>query len=254
MRRAWIRTAAILAAAALGPVVPAAELVVIESSAHEYEAGTLVDAKTPVRLAEGEAVTFLAEDGKIHKWTGPYNGPATGKKGRKAKKEGKGGLLDAVSKLVGARTSDSSDVGAVRGGTASPPNAGKMVSSAPVWALLAHEQGPQCVVRGRPARFWRADAGSETQLVLKDEAADRTSEIVWAAGETEVAWPASMPRDDGSTFVVRLGDSLRTNEIVLREIPEALAGQSGAVAWMHAKGCRRQAKALLARLEEASHY
>ncbi len=222
-------------------VTVAGELVVIESRSGRYPAGKLIDEETPIKLAEGETVTFLAQDGAMYKHAGPYEGSP-----RTAKEADDKGLMVALKTLVHGKKDSETSVGAVRGGDAGEVDAG---GGAPAWSLLIDGAGEQCVAAGAAAGFWRADTDAELLLSLKSLSGGASAELAWAVGARELAWPEAIPRIDGAIYLIRLGNEVSSRHLVLHEIPEAVAAKPDAVAWLSAKGCRRQAAALLAELE-----
>ncbi len=226
----------------------ASQRLVFESKSAGYTPGDLVETMSLVQLAEGETLELLAEDGRIYRLRGPYEGsPVTDQKGSKQS------VLSAVAALVASPGRNLTSIGGTRGyNKPREPESGD--SESPPWSHLTIDGGEQCVVKGMPVKFWRLDASTDIKLTVMHLTRGPTVELDWPAGERDLAWPDALPLEDDGFYKIETGTSLDSRYLNLREIPPpAVEGPQG-VAWLAAKGCQRQAKALYTALQaQAPH-
>ena len=223
------------------PATWAAEFVVLESTSAKYTAGQLLVAVDAVKLFEGEKLTVLSEEGNSYQHKGPYEGPLASKR----KEDGKT-VLRALGQLVGASQGDSRSMGAIRGDGKNASDSGQAGYDSPAWVILPQMNGTQCVIQGQAPKFWREDAAKPTRLFLKQVGQSNSLEIAWPATEKELEWPASVPLQSGTPYLVRVGDAIRSQSLVVEEVPTGVEGQVGVVAWLEARGCHRQARSVFA--------
>ncbi len=167
----------------------AGQLVVIESKSPTYNTGDFVETTSLIQLAEGETLELLAEDGRIYRLRGPYEGLAVA--GEKAQKQN---ILSAMAALVSSPEQNVRSVGATRGKNPDEPKSGNPL---PPWShLTIHltiDGGEQCVVKGMPVKFWRSDANADIKLTVMHLTKGLTVELDWPAGERDLAWPDALP-------------------------------------------------------------
>ena len=224
----------------------ASQLVVIESTSPTYNTGDFVETTSMIQLAEGETLELLAEDGRIYRLRGPYEGLAVA--GEKAQKQN---ILSAMAALVSSPEQNLRSVGATRGKNPDEPESGN--PEAP-WSHLTTEGGEQCVVQGMPVKFWRSDANVDIKLIIMHLTRGPTVELDWLAGERDLAWPEALSLENNGFYKIETGTSMDSRYLNIREIPpQAVEGPQG-VAWLVANGCQRQAKALYTALQtQAPH-
>ena len=221
----------------------ASQLIVIDSKPAGYITGDFVETMSLVQLTEGETLALLAENGKMYRLRGPYEGsPVAGEKGSKQS------MLSAMAALVSSPEQNLRSVGATRGHTRPrEPESGD--SQSPPWSHLTIDGGEQCVVKGMPVKFWRSDANADIKLTVMHLTKGLTVELDWPAGERDLAWPEALPLEDDEFYKIETGTSLDSKYLNIREIPsQAVEGAQG-VAWLAANGCQRQAKALYTALQ-----
>ncbi len=224
----------------------ASQLVVIESKSPTYNSGDFVETTSMIQLAEGETLELLAEDGRIYRLRGPYEGVAVA--GEKAQKQN---MLSAMAPLVSSPEQNLRSVGATRGQSAGEPKLGN--PEKPPWShltiRLTIDGGEQCVVKGMPVKFWRSDANADIKLTVMHLTKGKTVELDWPAGERDLAWPEALPLEDDGFYKVGTGTSMDSRYLNIQEIPpQAVEGPQG-VAWLAANGCQWQAKAFFAELQ-----
>ncbi len=221
----------------------ASQLVVIESKSPTYNIGDFVETTCMIQLVEGETLEHLAEDGRIYRLRGPYEGLVVA--GEKAQKQN---LLSALAALVSYPEQNLRSVGAMRGHTR-PREPESCDSQSPPWSHLTIDGGEQCVVQGMPVKFWRSDANTDIKLTVMHLTKGLTVELDWQAGERSLTWPEALPLEDDGFYKIGTSTSLNSRYLNIREIPpQAVEGPQGA-AWLAANGCQRQAKALLTELQ-----
>ena len=104
-------------------------------------------------------------------------------------------MLSAMAALVSSPEQNLRSVGATRGKNPDEPKSGNLL---PPWSHLTIDSGEQCVVKGRPVKFWRSDANADTNLTVMHLAKGLTVDPDWPAGERDLAWPeALLLEDDG---------------------------------------------------------
>ncbi len=226
----------------------ASQLVVIDSKSPTYNPGDFVETTSMIQLGEGETLELLAEDGRIYRLRGPYEGLAVA--GEKAQKQN---LLSAMAALVSSPEQNVRSVGATRG---TNPDKPKSDNPKAPWSHLTIDSGDeyQCVVKGRAVKFWRPDANADTKLTVTHLTKSLTEELDWPVGKRELAWPEALSLEYDVFYKIGTGTSPRFRYLKVREIsPQAVGGPQG-VAWLAAKGCQRQAKALYTALQtQAPH-
>ena len=233
-----------LASAAL-----AAELVVIESTSPDHIIGDVLDAETNIVLDEDVEIMLITEDGLVISLAGPYVGLPGGDK-----TPGVSGALDALGRLVGYAETEAGDIGGVRGDAQGEDLLVQEVDDhrTSPWLLHTAITGPQCVrADDEEPGYWREQNDADERLEVKRVTSGETVTIVWQAGDSIVAWPEALPLVADEMYLLRLGDRLRSTNLLLREVPAAV-GDAGVamVAFLAAEGCLSQARMELKRLRE----
>lgn len=233
-----LRNPVIAALSVLGLVVlpaSAADLVVIESTHAGHQPGQVVDGDAALALPAGTKLVLVSADGAMITVQGPFNGKAGAASGAPA--GGGGAVVKSLASLVTARSADTASLGAVRAaGTAGPLPA--------PWLIDVANSGHACLLPGEAPVLWRAASEAEAQLTLAPADRSWSAATDWPAGTADLALPADVPLTDGGAYVFDL--SGQAASITLHLKPAAIAGDKMVAAWMAAKGCDRQAQALLA--------
>lgn len=228
MRRTLLAalTAAFLPAAAL-----AAELVVVEASGTSQQPGQTLDDGAELSLPDGARLVLVSAEGATITLTGPFKGKPTTAGGGD-----KGGVVVALTTLVGSRAADTTSLGAVRAGNAPQP-------LPQPWLVDATVSGQACLpVQGAPV-LWRPDAKSAISLTLSPGDRSWTASTPWEAGQATLALPAEVPVADGEAMLFEIGGE--TAAVTLHRLPASVSGEKMTTAWLMAKGCDRQAVALV---------
>lgn len=225
----------------------AAELVVIESTSPDYSAGEILDAEINIVLDQDAEIMLIAEDGTIVLLSGPYVGPPTGDE-----TENVSGALDALGRLVGHAEADAGDIGGVRGDAIGENFLAQEVDDhrTSPWLLHTAITGPQCVRADvEELGYWREQSDFDERLEVKRVTSGETRSIVWKSGDNTVPWPDTLPLLADEMYLLRLGDQLRSTNLLVREVPAAVRDNGVAtVAFLAAKGCLSQARMEFERL------
>jgi hypothetical protein len=222
----------------------AAQLVIVESTATKWPAGSIIDTAKPLSLAAGEALTLVGEDGTLLRLTGPSSGlPGGGV----AAENGDKGVVQALSRLFAAKQPAASAWGTFRGSetlqdreAADPPE---------VWAWNLYRSDSICVPAGIEPLMWRADAARDEVVVLLHLSTGSEAELELAPGQDRIAWPKSVPLLDGGEYAIRDAGNLWERKLLVHVIPADQAGDIRRIAWMSDAGCLRQARLMVARLQ-----
>ncbi len=222
---------AALLATALPAAALAAELVVVESSGTSQQPGQTLDDGAELSLPDGARLVLVSAEGATLTLTGPYKGkPAVSGGGAN------GGVVVALSTLVTARAADTSSLGAVRAANLSQP-------LPQPWLVDATISGQACLPAEGPPVLWRPDAKAAATLTLSPADRSWTANTPWEAGQPTLALPAEVPVADGEAMLFEIGGE--TAAVTLHRLPASVSGDKMTAAWLMAKGCERQAVALV---------
>ena len=228
--RIWSVAATAVVAAAVTTSALAGQFVVIASTASSLAPGAVVADAQEVTLSAGASVTVVDPAGAVLTLVGPYSGAigsATGTSG--------GSFGAAMAKLISGQGTHSAAIGAMRGDAREGPPS--------PWLINAARSGAQCAP-AKEAALWRARDTHAAKLTIIVNG--RRSTIQWPRGSSELEWPTSVPLTDGTTYKLRLGS--RIVRVKLNIAAQPFESDKMAIAWMAARGCRTQARALLSRL------
>ena len=234
----------------LSPIAFASELVVLESTSPDYQAGEILDSEIQIVLDEDGDVTLIAEDGTFIHLTGPFVGVPSLDEIQDAS-----GVLDALGRLVGSAESTAVDIGGVRGDEDRDDFLAQEVDDTRTspWTLHTDITGAQCVIAdAQEVMYWRENSGSSEELQVKHIASGNNVSVEWKAGDNTVTWPGALTLVADEMYLLRLGDELQSTTLLVREIPAAVNNEGAAiVAFLAAKGCIAQAKMEFDRLRPA---
>ncbi|MBF0139249.1 MAG: hypothetical protein HQL74_03100 [Magnetococcales bacterium] len=237
MMRGKIWAGTVLAVASLlGAASSQADnLVVLEAKGGKLQVGQVVDSTTTLSLAAKESAAFVSETGRIIRLKGPYSGPVV-----TAGDTTTGGVKEALAALTtGSKTKDQSQLGATRSMT-TDKGGNKLPDP---WMIDVTQGGSYCYREGGSLVLWRADAKSDTVVGVTLDKKRWKAHTDWPKGEANLQLPPDVPFKDGSRMDLEVGK--RKIETNLHMIPKAVTAVPAQVAWMHAKGCKRQFAALL---------
>lgn len=114
------------------------------------------------------------------------------------------GVFSANRSYPGERQSAAQvrvDIGGTRGPDAEAGAAPSMPES--VWSFAAYAQGNLCFPAGTRPMLWRSNPREAITMVVAD-AGGREHRVAWPAGETVVAWPASLAVTANAPYRLRM--------------------------------------------------
>ncbi len=211
----------------------AAQLVVISSDSPALKTGAIVDGAASITLAPGATVTLISPEGKTIKLKGPYKGKPEPSPSAKTNH-----LLNSLSRIVTGPPENDPSLAVFRAapGAARPD----------VWAINVGRSGVYCVRADRPATLWRAQAGKEIVLTVKQVGGrQRETRKEWPQGKRTMIWPAELPLADGATYLARPMGGYQWANLTILLVPTELPTQAHRAAWMAENGCARQARILV---------
>ncbi|HYC02131.1 MAG TPA: hypothetical protein VED40_02500 [Azospirillaceae bacterium] len=223
---------AITALLALAPLAAqAAELVVVDARGVELKVGQTLDGAAPVTLPEGARLSLVSSDGTTITLKGPFTGAPAG--GGPA---GGNKVVESLATLVAARAPDATAVGAAR---AVQPG------MADAWQLDATAAGNACVRQGQPVTVTRPVAVTDAELVVAATDRSWNRRVIWPTAQTELTLPGDLPLADRQTVTLAL-DGRPSVPVTVHLLPASLTTDAMRSAFLAARGCDRQLRALAA--------
>jgi hypothetical protein len=229
--------AALLAILAGMSSAESAEIVVLESSSPRYMAGQSVEATDPVTLAAGETLTVATEDGRLVRIVGPHAGPAVGSAPDES------AARRALALLIAADRPEVGGIGGVRGDASTDLPTDTRPG---IWFVHAERGGDQCALRDQGAQLWREAALAPAVVEIRVSLGETTARARWNTGEQSTAWPSGVAIADGTIYLLRVNDAVRSVPLRLHLLPPGLGSPGLATAaWLAARGCTDQARLAL---------
>lgn len=211
-------------------------LVVLEAKGGKLQEGQVVDSATTLSLAAKESAAFVSDTGRIIRLKGPFSGPVVPVADKTT-----GGVKEAMAALTtGSNAKDHSQLGATRAVKIDKGGDKKLPDP---WMIDVNQGGSYCYREGGTLALWRADAKSDTVVGVTLDKKRWKAHTDWPKGEANLLLPPDVPFKDGSHMALEVGK--RKIEANLHMIPKTVSAVPAQVAWMHAKGCKRQFAALL---------
>lgn len=207
----------------------AAELVIISTTGDDFKAGQIINSTSNIKLAKGESIALISENGKLVTLNGPYSGPVQ----INISTVQTGSLLPTLKKIVTGSKTESSSLGVMRsiGGSIAPPDP---------WSINSGKGGKYCISLAKPVILWRARSLDTSKLILLNTENGKEVRTVWHAGQSTLFWPRLQPLVDGATYRIDLSGESRLPKITLVMVPD-LPTQAHAAVWMADNGCGKQA-------------
>jgi hypothetical protein len=209
------------------------ELVVARSSDPAHAPGDVIDGSRVLYIARDHAVSLIAEDGRLLRIAGPYQGmPDPGAAPQRTRRS----ILSTLSELL--KTSSAVTTMTVFRGS---PGAGSASS------LHVDVEGVRCTAGRRPPGLRRDDATVAEVLEIEASGAP-VVRMHWPSASRLLPWPEEVRYAPGSEY--RFSFPNRPGAMSLRLITARADTPSTAhvAAWMAEQGCRDDARRALARL------
>lgn len=225
-------------------------LVVVRSTAPDLRVGSLVREGRPLRLRAGESVELLAASGARLSYRGPFEG-VVGGTGEPADRSRLRLIRDAIfgldegTRVLGATRMPRRPNGT--GDTIAPlPDTGPLDArpEGPAILIELEREGSWCLVDDVPVWLVRADFGRAAATLRKVDTGE-SADLAWSFFNDTVAWPGSVPRGDGSAYVVSYPDTDTTQRFTLHRITSA-ASPAGTLISLADRGCTAQVARALA--------
>lgn len=224
-------SAVALGAALLATAPALAETLVVRASGPS--AGTFAPGKkladgAPVTLKSGDVLTVL--DGR---GTRTLRGPGTFGTGASAT----GGSGTNYAAFLGTRTTARARTGAVRSGamTVTDPR------SPNLWYVDVRNSATMCVIDPANVKLWRPS--NDAPLTLAVAGKDGKGSIDFAAGQSIVSWPETLPVTEGAAYQLTGGEKPVSLRFTL--LPPAPDGLEGTTSTLIARKCDAQLNLLI---------
>ena len=234
MRKLLMLIAVLFTSSGISGVANAGALVVIASTSPGIKTGAVIDGRYPISVQPGRAITLVSADGRTLKIAGPYSGAPDPSSGAQRTE-----LLAALSQIVARPAKDTSSAGIMRTGLQATKNP---------WLIDPADRGRQCVRLDRPLRLWRPMPIGQVQASLQSYSLG-TAPVRWDDGNNEAHWPRMLPVREGETYQIKFRKTHRVRNITIHLMPRELRNDASMVVWMYSRGCLRQARTLLDRLQ-----
>lgn len=215
----------------------AQDLVVVGGGTPDLQPGQIVKSDAVLNIPAGSTVTLVSESGKTVTLKGPHTGPA----GIGNEKVGNAGLISSLSSLLAGSGKEISSLGVMRA-FAPPP-----LPTDP-WVIDIGQSGDHCAAANGPVKLWRGKNVKAWVVSLKNLADKSKSTTNWPAGASTLEWPSDVTLVNGARYLLRKKGSRAVKKFTMHLLPGDLPSPTHKVAWMADKGCKTQAKRLLARL------
>ena len=202
----------------------AANVLVVRSSgpsAAAYPAGRSLPDNARLTLRAGDSVIVLGPGG-----TRAFRGP--------------GVFSPSAAAQAGGPTlanGQRARIGAVRG-------AGIVPHSPTIWHVDVTQSGDFCLASTSHVMLWRPDSSVPTTLTITGPSGPARS-VRWAAGQSTLAWPATMPIANGATFSIAQSGVAVPTQVTFRTLAREPADLQGVASALIANGCQGQLDVLV---------
>jgi len=238
LRKKWLAQACIIFASfSMSHLLSAEPLIVMDARGIKVKVGSSIDSDKPIKLEDGERITFIRADGVTTTLRGPFNDVPLQKKSTASDPK------QALAALVSSRDAKTNSVGVIRAGTDAKPIPN-------YWFIDVTRPGVRCLEKSRQPIFWRPDASKESRFRIVPADASYQFDRLWPVNKNEFnVTNVTFTRADN--FITAIVDEQEFN-IDIIEVPEEISGGLLLAGYMLEKGCIQQADALLKQLQENS--
>ena len=210
-------------------------LIVMDARGVKVKVGSSIDSDKPIKLEDGERITFIRADGVTTTLRGPFNDVPFQKKSTASDPK------QALAALVSTRDAKTNSVGVIRAGTDAKPIPN-------YWLIDVTRPGVRCLEKSRQPIFWRPDASKESRFRIIPADASYQFDRLWPINQNEFnVSKVTFTRADN--FITAILDEQEFN-IDIVEIPEEISSGLLLAGYMLERGCIQQADALLKQLQE----
>jgi hypothetical protein len=206
----------------------AAQYVVAEARGIGIPVGSVLDPTRPLVLRQGQHLGLISESGQMINLNGPY---------QRAPIQDQGVTVTAaLGGLITERNARTSEIGAVRGAAPKRPLPSP-------WLIDASQSGIACLRAGDAPVLWRPDSSRASALQIASSDRSWTALSVWPSGRGELMLDPKLGMHADASYFIAL-DKHET-AVTLAAVPATASSAPMQAAWMIARGCIRQAEALL---------
>ncbi|MBI1245333.1 MAG: hypothetical protein GC202_10035 [Alphaproteobacteria bacterium] len=205
------------------------ELVVLEAKGVDLAPGAKVDGTKVLKLAPGQRVTLISDDGRTVKLKGPFEEAPAPAAGQVAS------MGDALKNLMNQRGSGVAQLGVVRA-------AGDAPELPEPWIVDVGRSGARCLQAGAEPVLWGPKFADATEMSIEPTDRSWRAKGSWPAAVDRLALPRRIPLVDGGSYIVGVGGNKAA--VTIHRMPASLADPLVQTAWMIEKGCEEQARAL----------
>lgn len=222
-----------------------AEVLVIGSNVSGFKVGSLLSDLQVVTVGKGQTLRLMLPSGRTKVIKGPAKAEVAELTKNQTRNEKIWNMVLASLKAKGG--SSSSRIGAVRGMVAAPkPNATPAAFSLKQVPLGGG--GTVCIAKGDGVSVSRLGDGLEAgDVTLFNAKAGTKGKVTFAAGESEVAWPANLPLADGHYAIIAAGQPMQQVQV---RVLEAEPAEDALLSVLAERGCTKQTSLYLATLEK----
>jgi len=203
----------------------AAAVLVVRStgpSAGAYPPGRSLPDNARLTLRAGDSVIVLGASG-----TRTFRGPGVFSPGAAVQAGGPTLIADGRRARIGA----------VRG-------AGIVPHSPTIWHVDVTQSGTFCLASANRVMLWRPDATVPATLTISG-ATGSPRTLRWAAGQTTLAWPATIPIANGASFTIAQTGVAVPTQVTFRTLAHEPADLQSVASALIANGCQGQLDVLV---------
>lgn len=219
----------------------AEDLVVIEADkASPLAVGAVVPDGKAIELPAGVKVLLVGASGKTVSLVGPYNAtPSAGTP------KGDGKLMVALASLVKGKSEETGYVGATR-------DLPWRTTEADILTLDGRLKETQCVVEPdakQVTMLLDPNVGRAEKITLMSVETGAAAELNWPTANRSMRWPASVPFEDGNTYIVDIpqpaSQPASLNQFTVKVVPKAAANKVERISQLIEAGCTAQARMMV---------
>ena len=181
----------------------AGDLIVFQAKGLTLQPGQSIDGSKSLHLTAGQAVTLIAENGRVFQLKGPFDQAPMGKSGKQAN-----GVVDALKSLMVSSSMDSGDLGVTRDSTAVIQSAIAHGWLPEPWVVDVTRSGDYCLQEGIQAIFWRPDVNQEAKIRVEVGKNKWRAHAFWPAGAAKLTTPEVMPIMDGESYKIEMNGQI----------------------------------------------
>jgi len=216
-----------------GATAAAANVLVVRSSgpsAKSYPPGRSLPDNARITLQANDSVVILA-NGATRTFRGPGNFSPTG-------------AVQATTRTVATADGRRARIGAVR-------NAGLVPRSPTIWHVDATQSGTFCLATTSEVNLWRPDATQAANLTITGPGGESQT-IDWPAGQSVIAWPASVGIADGGEYRLRQAGVAVPTRITFQTLTSQPTDLQAVAQALIANDCEEQLNVLVETTEDGA--